>query len=52
MAAGGKFPIWTNENYTMQERELGQTIQVICMEEDLLKARLIGDCKINMEEFQ
>jgi hypothetical protein len=51
-AAGGKFPIWTNEVYAVQERELGTDIQIICMEEDSLSALEIGSANINMSEFQ
>ena len=50
--SGGKFPRWNNENiFYAQERGLGSTIKIICMEEDLLKSKLIGETEVNMNVF-
>ncbi len=49
--SGGKFPRWSMEYFFAQERGLGSQIKIICMEEDLLKSKLIGEAEVNMNIF-
>ena len=47
----GKCPRWNGQYLFCTERGLASDMEILCMEEDLLRSKLIGKAVVSLKEF-